>query len=145
MIDFVEYLKGGVCPEDKKEAHKLKVRVARFILLGDVLYKIGFSKPDLRCLVPEEADYVLREVHEGICGNHSGARALVHKLTRAGYFWPSMLKDATNYVRAWDKCQHFTSIPRQPPENLTPMTTPWPFAQWGLDIMGPFLTWGKTS
>uniref|UniRef100_A0A2N9F0R5 Integrase catalytic domain-containing protein n=1 Tax=Fagus sylvatica TaxID=28930 RepID=A0A2N9F0R5_FAGSY len=25
-----------------------------------------------------------------------------------------------------------------PSEELTPMTAPWPFTQWGLDIMGPF-------
>uniref|UniRef100_A0A2N9J3T5 Uncharacterized protein n=1 Tax=Fagus sylvatica TaxID=28930 RepID=A0A2N9J3T5_FAGSY len=99
MTDIIQYLKGGVGPEDKKEAHKLRVRATRFVLLRDVLYKMGFSKPYLRCLAPKDANYVLREVHEGICGNHSGARALVHKLTRAGYFWPSTLKDATNYTR----------------------------------------------
>uniref|UniRef100_A0A2N9IKM3 Uncharacterized protein n=1 Tax=Fagus sylvatica TaxID=28930 RepID=A0A2N9IKM3_FAGSY len=86
----------------------------------------------------EEANYVIREVHEGICGNHSGARALAHKLTRAGYYWPSLLHDATQYVKTCDKCQRFANIPRAPPEEITPMTSPWPFAQWGLDIMGPF-------
>ena len=57
-----------------------------------------------------------------------------------------MLRPATNvrghaeaYVRACDKCQRFSNIIRQPTEELTPMTAPWPFAQWGLDIMGPFL------
>uniref|UniRef100_A0A2N9H4H0 Uncharacterized protein n=1 Tax=Fagus sylvatica TaxID=28930 RepID=A0A2N9H4H0_FAGSY len=78
------------------------------------------------------------EVHEGICGNHSGARSLAHKLTRAGYYWPSLLHDATQYVKTCDKCQRFANIPRVPPEETTPITSPWPFAQWGLDIMGPF-------
>ena len=32
------------------------------------------------CLTPDKADYVMREVHEGVCENHSGARSLVHKL-----------------------------------------------------------------
>ena len=40
--------------------------------------------------VPKEADYVMREVHEGICGNHLGSRLLVHKLIRAGYYWLTM-------------------------------------------------------
>jgi len=88
----------------------------------------------------EEADYVMREVHKGICGNHSGSRSLIHKLVRAGYYWPTMQKDAEAYVRACDKCQRFSNIIRQPTEELTPMTAPWPFAQWGLDIMGPFPT-----
>ena len=82
----------------------------------------------------------MKEVHEGICGNHSGARSLVHKLIRAGYYWPTMLKDTQSYVKAYDKCQRFSNLIRQPSEELSPMTAPWPFAQWGLDIIGPFLT-----
>ena len=56
------------------------------VLIKDVLYKRGFSRPYLRCLGTEEADYVMREVHEGICENYSGSRSLVHKLVRAGYY-----------------------------------------------------------
>ena len=82
----------------------------------------------------------MKEVHEGICRNHSGARSLVHKLIRTGYYWPTMLKDAQAYVKACDKCQRFRNLIRQPSEDLTPITAPWPFAQWGLDIIGPFPT-----
>ena len=59
-------------PDEKEVARKLKVRAARFVLIKDVLYKRGFSHPYLRCLGNEEADYVMREVHEGICRNHQG-------------------------------------------------------------------------
>ena len=82
----------------------------------------------------------MREVHEGICRNHSGSRSLVHKLMRAGYYWPTTQKDTETYVKTCDKCQRFSNIIRQPTKELTPMTTPWLFAQWGLDIMGPFPT-----
>ena len=131
-------LQSGTLPDGKDAARKLKVRASRFMLIRDVLYKRGFSRPYLRCLSHNEADYVMREVHEGICENHSGARSLVHKLIRAGYYWPTMLKDAQAYVKTCDKCQRFSNLIRQPSEELTPMTAPWPFAQWGLDIMGPF-------
>ena len=77
-------------PNRKEAARKLKVQAARFVLMEDVLYKRGFSRSYLRCLGPKEADYVMREVHEGIYGNHSGARSLVHKLIRVGYYWPTM-------------------------------------------------------
>ena len=87
---LISYLKNGMLPDTKDEARKLKVQALRFVLMKDVLYKRGFSHPYLRCLVPEEAEYVMREVHEGICGNHSGARSLVHKLIRVGYYWPTM-------------------------------------------------------
>ena len=77
---IASYLKDGVLPDEKEAARKLKVRVARFILIKDVLYKRGFSCPYLRCLGNNEADYIMREVHEGVCGNHSGSRSLIHKL-----------------------------------------------------------------
>uniref|UniRef100_A0A2N9GJ57 RNA-directed DNA polymerase n=1 Tax=Fagus sylvatica TaxID=28930 RepID=A0A2N9GJ57_FAGSY len=138
MLPIIRYLKEGTLPADRAEAHKLRIRASRFQLLGGILYKMGFSRPHLRCLSPEEANYVIREVHEGVCGNHSRARSLAHKLTRAGYYWPSLLHDATQFVKACDKCQRFANVPRVPPEEFTPITSPWPFAQWGLDIMGPF-------
>uniref|UniRef100_A0A2N9F8I3 Integrase catalytic domain-containing protein n=1 Tax=Fagus sylvatica TaxID=28930 RepID=A0A2N9F8I3_FAGSY len=138
MLPIIRYLKEGTLPADRAEAHKLRIRASRFQLLGGILYKMGFSRPYLRCLSPEEVNYVIREVHEGVCGNHSGVRSLAHKLTRVGYYWPSFLHDATQFVKACDKCQCFASVPRVPPEEFTPITSPWPFAQWGLDIMGPF-------
>ena len=82
----------------------------------------------------------MRKVHERICGNHLGARSLVHKLIRARYYWPTMLKDAQAYVKACDKCQRFSNFIRQPSEELITMMAPWPFVQWGLDIMGLFPT-----
>ena len=51
-----------------------------------------------------------------------------------------MLKDAHAYVKACNKCQRFGNLIKQPKEKLTPMMTLWSFAQWGLDIMGPFPT-----
>ena len=133
-------MKDDVLPDEKEAARKLKVQGARFILIKDVLYKRGFSRPYLRCLGNEKVNYVMRKVHEGICGNHSGSRSLVHKLVWAGYYWPTMQMDAETYVKACNKCQRFSNIIRQPTEELAPMTAPWPFAQWGLDIMGPFPT-----
>ena len=108
--------------------------------MKDVLYKRGFSRPYLRCLVPKEAEYVMREAHEGICGNHSRVRSLVHKLIRARHYWPTMQKDVQAYVKTYDKCQRFSNTIRKPSEELTPMMALWPFSQWGLDIMGPFPT-----
>ena len=90
MTPIISYLKDGSFPEGKDEARRLRVRSARYVLLNDVLYKRGFSQPYLRCLSPDEENYVLREIHEGACGNHSGARSLIHKVVRAGYYWPTI-------------------------------------------------------
>ena len=123
-MPLISYLKTGVLPDGSDAARKVKVQASRFVLIKDVLYKRGFSRPYLRCLCHEEADYVMREVHEGICGNHLRARSLMHKLIRVGYYWPTMLKDAQVYVKAYDKCQRFSNLIKQPSEELTPMTAP---------------------
>ena len=104
MTPITSYLKDGVLPNGKEATKKLKVQATRFVLIKDVLYKKGFSRPYLRCLIPEEANYVMREVHEGVCGNHSGSRSLVHKLIQVGYYWPTMQKDAIAYVKTCGKC-----------------------------------------
>ena len=70
---LIAYLRSGILPDGKDTARKLKVQALRFVLIKDVLYKRGFSRPYLRCLSHDETDYVIREVHEGIYGNHSGA------------------------------------------------------------------------
>ena len=63
---IASYLKNGVLPDRREAVRKLKIQVARFILIKDVLYKRGFSRPYLRCLGAKEADYVMREIHEGV-------------------------------------------------------------------------------
>jgi hypothetical protein len=130
-------LERGTLLDDRHEARRIKVRTSRFTFLQGTLYKKGFSLPYLRCLTPAEAEYILREIHEGICRNHSSARSLAKKVIRAGYYWPSIQADANVLVRHCDKCQRFANLLHSPSEELTPMTSPWPFAQWGLDIMGP--------
>nr|XP_023876920.1 uncharacterized protein LOC111989359 [Quercus suber] len=101
-------------PDEKDEARKLRVRSARYVLMDEVLYKRGFSQPYLRCLAPDEASYILREIHEGACGNYSGARSLVHKVVRAGYYWLNMQADTKAYVKVCDQCQRLSNIPKQP-------------------------------
>ena len=48
-----------------------------------------------------------------------------------------MWTDAMNFSRKYDKCSRFSSIPRLHPEKLTSMTSPWPFAVLGIDLIGP--------
>ena len=128
MTPIVSYLKEGKLPQGRDEARKLRIKSARYVLMDEVLYKRGFSQPYLRCLAPDEANYVLREVHEGACGNHSGARSLVHKVVRVGYYWPTIQVAAKAYVKVCDQSQRFSNVPRQPLKYLTPMMALWPFA-----------------
>ena len=90
------------------------------------------------CLRPLDAESTLKEVHEGICGQHLGGRALAHKIAQLGFYWPNMLNEARNFTRKCERCQKHAPIVRQPPEMLTSINSPIPFAMWGMDILGPF-------
>jgi hypothetical protein len=135
--DVVRYLRSGSLPEDKLLFRKVKMHSARYVLIGGLLYRRGYTEPLLKCLMNFEAKYVLIEIHEGVCGNHSGSRMLAHKAMRAGYYWPTMNKDLMRLVRQCDKCQRFARVMKKPPEKLSPVTSPWPFAKWGVDIVRP--------
>lgn len=127
--DIAEYLQTGILLGDLKQAHKVRVQAARFTLIGGHLYKRSFTGPYLRCLGHSEAQYVLAELHEGICGNHSGGRSLAHRAYSQGYYWPIMKKDAAAYVKRCGKCQRYAPIPHMPSATLKSVSGPWPFAQ----------------
>ena len=128
MTPIVCHLKEGWLLEDKTEARKIQIRAAHFIIIDDMLYRQGYSLLYLRCISLEEADYVLCEIHEEICENHARARSLAGKTLRAGYYWPTLQKDAYNIVRACDKCQRFANVQMRPRETMTPISSLWPFA-----------------
>ncbi|XP_074347181.1 uncharacterized protein LOC141686014 [Apium graveolens] len=72
MTPILAYIHKGTLPEDKFKARRLRYQAARYVVYDEVLYKRGFNQPLLRYVDEEEGNYILREVHEGICGNHSG-------------------------------------------------------------------------
>ena len=100
-----DYLVDGTLPIYPKVALKLRMRSSRLTVHRGTLYKRGFSTPILKCVGKEDANYVHREVHEGICGNHIGTRSLATKTLRQGYYWPTILKDTTKLVKKCKICQ----------------------------------------
>ena len=83
-------------------------------------------------------ELLLKELHEEICGNHTRGRSLSHRAIIQGYWWPNMQKEAQEYVKKCDQCQRFAPNIHQSGRLLNPISRPWPFAQWGLDIVGLF-------
>nr|XP_023877915.1 uncharacterized protein LOC111990373 [Quercus suber] len=74
----------------------------RLYLERDILPE---DKPYLLCVHPETSEALLEELHEGICGRHTGGRSLSHREITQGYWWPGMQKEAQEYVRKCDQCQ----------------------------------------
>ncbi|GJZ46735.1 reverse transcriptase domain-containing protein [Tanacetum coccineum] len=134
MTPITEYLKDEVLLDDKKEANKLRIKARQYELMDGILYRRSFLRPWLRYVGPLQADYVIREIHEGSCSMHAGPRSMVAKAIRSGNYWPTMHRDARDMILKCKDCQVHRPVPRNPQQPLTPITSPWPFYKWGIDI-----------
>ena len=104
MDPIISYIRDKVLPVDKLQARKIRAQASRYTIIDGVLYRRGYTLPFLRCLDADDVDYILREVHERVCGNHSGARSLAYKALRQGYFWLTMHQDAQEKTRSCMSC-----------------------------------------
>ena len=132
------YIVTGELPDDRNTTHKIQIQSARFSIIDGQLYKRSLGGPYLKCLTPEQGQYVLAELHEGICRNHPGGRTLAHRAHMQGYYWLTMKSDVADYVRKCGPCQLMSPILKSLVQDLISISSPWPFAQWGIDIVGPF-------
>ncbi|KAM1216367.1 hypothetical protein ACFX2J_012661 [Malus domestica] len=104
---------------------------------NDILVRRSYTGPHLRCLAPPNDLKVLSSIHEDVYGNHSRGRSLAQKALNAGYYWPTMHQDAKELVQKCDRCQRYKPVPALPASELHPQTSPWPFMQWAIDLVGP--------
>ena len=74
------FLEKDIMPEEKSEAEKVQRKAPRLWLSEDrKLYKRSFFGPYLLYVHPEASESLLEELHEGVCGNHTGGRSLSHR------------------------------------------------------------------
>ncbi|GJT60888.1 reverse transcriptase domain-containing protein, partial [Tanacetum coccineum] len=92
-----------------------------------VLYRKSYLVPLMRCVGPLQTNYVIREVHMGLCGMHDGHRQVVAKAMNLGYYWPSMHRDVRELIRACDDCQAHASVPRLLKADMISVTSAWQF------------------
>ena len=80
-MDFIiQFLREDTLPEERIEADKVQRTATRFWLSeNQKLYKHSFLGPYLLCIHPEMTELLLEELHEGICGSHTGGRSLAHR------------------------------------------------------------------
>ncbi|GJW85371.1 reverse transcriptase domain-containing protein [Tanacetum coccineum] len=88
-------------------------------------------------ILPEEKRKA-RAIRRKAGSMHAGPRSVVAKALRSGYYWPTMHTNARNLIRECSSCQVHRPVPRNLQQKLTPITSPWPFYKWGIDIAGPF-------
>jgi hypothetical protein len=102
------YLQGHYHPSDRNEAKRLKHKSRDFTIINGQLYKKGISQPMLKGITETEGLELLRGIHNGTCGSHSGPRALVAKVIRQGFYWPAVICTANRVTRSCEACQKFS-------------------------------------
>jgi ribonuclease HI len=134
ILYFLQELK----PPDgmgKSKARSLKLTAVKYCIINQVLYWRDPLGVMLRCLNPQEAQKVIFEFHNGLCGGHYFWKTTAHKILRAGYYWPTLFTDVCKEVRACIKCQKFSGKQQLRPLPLKPIVASTPFQQWGLDFI----------
>ncbi|GJU29913.1 reverse transcriptase domain-containing protein [Tanacetum coccineum] len=91
-----------------------------------------------RCVFGQEALEILKACHEGPTGGHHSANITARKVFDAGFFWPTIYKDAYELIKSCDACQRQGKISQRDemPQNAIQVCEI--FDVWGIDFMGPF-------
>jgi hypothetical protein len=134
---YLAYLVRGELLEDPIH-HRQVMRCSKaFTIINGELYKRSTTGVLQRCIAQEDGITLLREIHEGTCGHHASSRTLIAKAFRSGFYWLWALYDARNIVQQCEACQLFATKLHTPASEPHTIPVAWPFAQWGLDQVGP--------
>jgi transposase InsO family protein len=115
-------------------------RASAYNIINTELVKRSATGVFQRCVEQDKGIEILLDIHQGECGHHAASRSLVAKAFRHGFYWPTALKDAESLVLKCEGCQRFGKRSHQPASALQTIPITWPFAVWGLDMVGPFKT-----
>ncbi|GJR25951.1 reverse transcriptase domain-containing protein [Tanacetum coccineum] len=91
-----------------------------------------------RCVFGQKALDILKACHKGPIGGHHSANITARKVFDAGFFWPTIYKDAYELIKSCDACQRQGKISQRDemPQNAIQVCKN--FDVWGIDFMGPF-------
>jgi len=136
---FIRYISDGSGFQDKTENERLIRLSKNYILVdGKLMRKNASSEVLLKCISQDDSIKLLDDIHAGSCGNHAASRTLVGKAFRVGFYWPTAVADAEKLVRHCEECQFFAKRTHVPAHEIQTIPSSWPFACWGLDMIGPF-------
>ncbi|XP_039824644.1 uncharacterized protein LOC120686487 [Panicum virgatum] len=134
---YLDWMIRGVLPSDHAQGRRITRRAKSFVLNDNELYKRSPSGV-LQCCIPiPEGRELIRDIHAGFCGHHAAPRTLVGNAFRQGFYWPTAVADATEVVRTCEGCQFYAQKTHLLAHALQTIPITWPFAVWGLDLVGP--------
>ncbi|GJZ34142.1 reverse transcriptase domain-containing protein [Tanacetum coccineum] len=83
---------------------------------------------------------IVKEIHEGSCGFNVEPSLRVVRITKKGYYWPSMHRDAAKVIQDCEKCKEQSAIRKAAENSAITVGNGWPFSHYGVNILGPLPT-----
>ncbi|GJU84301.1 reverse transcriptase domain-containing protein [Tanacetum coccineum] len=140
FADFANYhagkfIKKGMSTQEKNKFFK---DVKHYFWDDPFLFKTCADQIIRRCVDGKEAFEILEACHSGPTGGHYGANFTAKKVFDAGFYWPTIYKDAYELIKSCDACQRQGKISQRDemPQNAIQVCEI--FDLWGIDFMGPF-------
>jgi ribonuclease HI/transposase InsO family protein len=138
ILELKAFLVSSRFPEDESEAERIVCQASRYCVKDGDLYRRHPNNVALKCISTHQGQELLWDIHADECGHHAFASTLATKAYRSGFYWPSALWDAAEMVKRCEACQFHAKQIHQPAQELQTIPLTWPFAVWGLDILGSF-------
>nr|GEW80108.1 reverse transcriptase domain-containing protein [Tanacetum cinerariifolium] len=129
------FIKKGLTSQQKKMFFR---DVKHYFWDDPYLFRIYADQIIRRCVHRQEAFEILKACHKGPNGGHKGPNLTAKKVFDAGFFWPSIYRDAHEMIKTCDICQRQGKISQRDemPQNSIHICKI--FDIWGIDFMGPF-------
>ena len=138
--DIVNYLACGVVPSEFSHQQKRKLRTdSRYYIWDDpLLFKRGADMIIRRCVPESEQCKIMNECHASPYGGHFSRERTAHKILQSGFYWPTIFRDCSEWVKLCDRCQKIGNISSKNEMPLRGIMVVQIFYVWGIDFMGPF-------
>ncbi|GKA57648.1 reverse transcriptase domain-containing protein [Tanacetum coccineum] len=140
FVDYANYHAGnfiikGMSTQQKRKFFK---DVKHYFWDDPYLFRTCADQIIRRCVHGQEAFEILKACHEGPTGGHHSANLTARKVFDAGFFWPTIYRDAHTMIKSCDTCQRQGKISQRDemPQNAIQVCEI--FDVWGIDFMGPF-------
>nr|GFA94090.1 reverse transcriptase domain-containing protein [Tanacetum cinerariifolium] len=142
FADFANYHAGNFIVKGMTSQQKNKFfkDVKHYFWDDPFLFKICADQVIRQCIHGKEALDILKACHNGPTGGHHSANLTAKKIFDAGFFWPTIYKDAHEFVKNCDSCQRQGKISQRDEMPQNSIQTYEIFDVWGIDFMGLFLS-----
>ncbi|CAM8895806.1 unnamed protein product [Rhodiola kirilowii] len=138
--DIVNFVVCGIIPHDMNHHQKRKFlsETKRYYWDEPFLYRLCADGIYWTCVAEEEMRNILYHCHSSQYGGHGGGAKTASKVLQSGFYWPTLFRDAYEFVKACDQCQRSGNISKRhemPQQSILPVEI---FDVWGINYMGHF-------